>query len=59
MIFSENEQREGKTAGSQKRPGSPGPPAEEMIPAKFNARTELALEFTEGIKDLKIEIQSK
>ena len=51
MIFSERKQHE--------EPGMADPSAEEKIPARFNANTELALNFKDGIKDLKIEIESK
>jgi hypothetical protein len=51
MIFSEKKQHEER--------GKPDPSADEKIPARFNFNTELALDFKEGIKDLKIEIESK
>jgi hypothetical protein len=40
-------------------PGNMEPPAEEAIPARFNANTELEVEIKEGgIKELRIELQS-
>jgi hypothetical protein len=59
MIYSPKDRQQGEKGATAERAGNPGPPAEEMIPSKFNSQTELELEFNEGIKDLKIEIHSK
>ena len=40
-------------------PAEPQPPAQEIIPARFNANTELEVEIKEGgIKELRIDLQS-
>jgi hypothetical protein len=40
-------------------PAEPHPPAEEIIPARFNSDTELEVEIKEGgIKELRIDLQS-
>jgi hypothetical protein len=59
MIFSVMPHREEGKTGLRDDAANPGLPSEEKVPAKFNAQTELELEFTEGIKDLTITIDSK
>jgi hypothetical protein len=59
MILPPNKRRPEEKDRLPKQAGNPGPPADQMIPARFNEQTELEFEFKEGITDLKIEIQSK
>jgi hypothetical protein len=59
MILPPNKRPPEEKDRLHKQAGNPGPPADQMIPARFNEQTELEFEFKEGITDLKIEIQSK
>lgn len=58
MIFGERKHPRGEKFERPESPGTAKPAVEEKIPAKFNSETELELDFKEGIKDLKIEIDS-
>jgi hypothetical protein len=59
MIFSEKKNQHGEKADGTQSHAKAEPSVEEKIPAKFNSQTELELDFKEGIKDLKFEIESK